>query len=617
MAPAASASAPAAAPGRQGRVWGMLLAARLSIISLVNARFLKFRWALLLAVLVGVLTLGGVAVIAWLLVTHCDNVCASVPLALVPRAPAGLASRSCVGFKTRALSISPAPRDASRALYTDTLGDTTDSRPDPVWDAFSCSSPSATLGKCSFQHSAACGLQEWLATFQARGRRASCRSAAGLVATRPRGGSLRGPRLAAAQPAELTPRARAARAQGLAALAAVAGGSANVATADWPNAAGFYTFAGDLEAQTAAVMAAAHGSRRLTRAGTQRLLAAGGNVTLGGEAATLFVAPPWAACCDVTTAGTKLGSFAGRNSRFVVQLAGRRGLSLETEMCTTTASSSNTTGRCSWTELSAGVPVGMSASVCQFLGVRAAPGGNATAPPAPYQICLNGSMPDILVPLAPFFDLTGACPTLASPNATAVARARPLAEQQLAATLTLLPLAHEFGMAVSAFLSQAYVDVEAAAQRVTQGRDAMKGDLEAASWWLENQLFCCDRTCPSWLSSVGSALGYTTYVEGGVALVVLLVYLTLLSPERRRLRNGLRGVAGIAFQSSAPPSEAGGRPAGTTAVVPLGAAELSCDGAGAGSRAGSEAGAKPSSARVSGRGLARLPGSAVVRAWAE
>lgn len=36
-----------------------------------------------------------------------------------------------------------------------------------------------------------------------------------------------------------------------------------------------------------------------------------------------------------------------------------------------------------------------------------------------------------------------------------------------------------------------------------KGLNAIKNDNEAASWWMENYLYCCSESCNDWLSSIG------------------------------------------------------------------------------------------------------------------
>jgi hypothetical protein len=66
---------------------------------------------------------------------------------------------------------------------------------------------------------------------------------------------------------------------------------------------------------------------------------------------------------------------------------------------------------------------------------------------------------------------------------------------------------------------------------------------------MENYLYCCSCDSPDLLSSVGSALGYSSYIEAGVALLVLLVYLALFKAEQQRLHLDLRTIAKIAMES--------------------------------------------------------------------
>lgn len=52
------------------------------------------------------------------------------------------------------------------------------------------------------------------------------------------------------------------------------------------------------------------------------------------------------------------------------------------------------------------------------------------------------------------------------------------------------------------------------------------------------------------MSSVGSALGYESYVEGAIALIILIVYLTMHKAERLRLGlTDFKTIGAIAFES--------------------------------------------------------------------
>lgn len=134
-----------------------------AIVSSVNVKFLRFTYAFSIAVIVGLLTLAGVGVITYFLVTTCSLVCRSIPLALV--ASETVSKLSCVAFKTRALTLSVSPQEQSRAVFNDLLK-VNGSQPSTVWNTYAWTTPAATLGKCSYQHATSCALQEWLATFQ-------------------------------------------------------------------------------------------------------------------------------------------------------------------------------------------------------------------------------------------------------------------------------------------------------------------------------------------------------------------------------------------------------------------------------------------------------------------
>lgn len=122
----------------------------------------RFTYALAIALAVALLTLAGVGTITYFLVTTCTLVCNSTPLALLATQTAS--DLSCVGFRTKALTLSISPNEQSRALFQDKLG--TIGNTSPVWAGFVWGSSTAMLGKCSFLHATDCGLTEWLATFQ-------------------------------------------------------------------------------------------------------------------------------------------------------------------------------------------------------------------------------------------------------------------------------------------------------------------------------------------------------------------------------------------------------------------------------------------------------------------
>lgn len=84
----------------------------------------------------------------------------------------------------------------------------------------------------------------------------------------------------------------------------------------------------------------------------------------------------------------------------------------------------------------------------------------------------------------------------------------------------------------------------------------MKNDNEAASWWMENYIYCCSQSCNDWLSSIGSALGYESYIEGGIALLVIMLYLAMFESERRRLNLSAKGIYDIAFATQPAATEA-------------------------------------------------------------
>jgi hypothetical protein len=61
-----------------------------------------------------------------------------------------------------------------------------------------------------------------------------------------------------------------------------------------------------------------------------------------------------------------------------------------------------------------------------------------------------------------------------------------------------------------------------------QGDNTMTSDNVVARQWLKANLYCCTCNYPDLLSSLGSALGYSGYIEAVATLVVLLVYLQMV-----------------------------------------------------------------------------------------
>jgi hypothetical protein len=62
----------------------------------------------------------------------------------------------------------------------------------------------------------------------------------------------------------------------------------------------------------------------------------------------------------------------------------------------------------------------------------------------------------------------------------------------------------------------------------SQGDKIMSSQNEVAASWLKANLYCCSCTYPDLLSSLGSALGYSGYIEVVATLVVLLLYLQMV-----------------------------------------------------------------------------------------
>lgn len=98
---------------------------------------------------------------------------------------------------------------------------------------------------------------------------------------------------------------------------------------------------------------------------------------------------------------------------------------------------------------------------------------------------------------------------------------------------------------IAQFLAESEVNITAAAI----GENAINGDNDAAGWWMENYMYCCKEECPTWLSSIGTALGYATYVEAGAAIVMISIYLAVCAEERSRLNLTLKDISSLAFNS--------------------------------------------------------------------
>jgi hypothetical protein len=56
----------------------------------------------------------------------------------------------------------------------------------------------------------------------------------------------------------------------------------------------------------------------------------------------------------------------------------------------------------------------------------------------------------------------------------------------------------------------------------------MSSQNSIAAFWLKANLYCCQCNYPDLLSSLGSALGYSGYIEVVATLVVRLVYLQMV-----------------------------------------------------------------------------------------
>lgn len=293
----------------------------------------RFRFALSIALAVGLLTLAGIATITYFLVTTCTLVCNSTPLALLATSTAS--KLSCVGFGTRALQLSISTNEQSRALFHDVLG--ADGNPSAVWAGFVWGASSARLGKCSFLHATDCGLQEWLATFQVGGRSlcihpqgyrvsvmpkqareqqcsrqqwiewpdrrvyrvvfvsSAAEAAAAAFALLPGMSDCRGGgftfvghnpmrqmpticmcSVTTSPQSCVSPCYAADCEQGLVAISRLANTSSSAAAAEWPSVTTFYSSSNNLDDQREALFAAASGTTRLNPAGVQALLAASG-----------------------------------------------------------------------------------------------------------------------------------------------------------------------------------------------------------------------------------------------------------------------------------------------------------------------------------------------------
>jgi hypothetical protein len=90
--------------------------------------------------------------------------------------------------------------------------------------------------------------------------------------------------------------------------------------------------------------------------------------------------------------------------------------------------------------------------------------------------------------------------------------------------------------------------------------------VEAASWWVENNLYCCTCIPGKLFDSLGSALGYSTYIEAAAALLVLLAYVGLYASERKRLKIDVLDVGSIISEVDVekPPESSSGAGAAST-----------------------------------------------------
>ena len=78
--------------------------------------------------------------------------------------------------------------------------------------------------------------------------------------------------------------------------------------------------------------------------------------------------------------------------------------------------------------------------------------------------CLDYLLLALQVNLRDYYTISGTCPNITQPAAVATATPMPYPLQQKAAASLLLPLAHEFGMAITAYMADAQVDIASASQ---------------------------------------------------------------------------------------------------------------------------------------------------------
>lgn len=136
----------------------LLSSLRGAIISSVNPKFARFKFALTLAVAVAVITLGVVALITWTLLQQCTTNCRSIPIALVVNEQ--VSKLSCVALSSTKLTLSESIQQRSVDIAAQLYKANRD------WKTWQWTTPGASLTKCSYKHANPCALREWIAFYQ-------------------------------------------------------------------------------------------------------------------------------------------------------------------------------------------------------------------------------------------------------------------------------------------------------------------------------------------------------------------------------------------------------------------------------------------------------------------